>query len=678
MTVFPPAVELPGDPAERMAVGFARVLRGLGVRVPTSSTINFAEAIGQVGMADRTAVFWAGRATMIQRPEDIAVYDTAFAIFWQQRHPENVRVDGEPPPVTLAVDDEEEDEPPGSDDDGESPGDIQALRFSRIEILTEKDFSECTDAELAELTQLMARLRFTNHTRRSRRQMPVKGRGDRLDLRRTVKRALRHHGEPHRWAHTSSATRPRRLVLLLDVSGSMEPYARALIRFLHAATASRGRVEAFTMGTRLTRITRHLASRDPDAALKRATPEVRDWAGGTRLGDGLAQFNDEWGIRGMARGSVVVILSDGWERGDAEELADQMERLHRVDPPTHLGQPVEGVARLRAAGGRDGGSPSPRRPVRSRQLVSIARTTGDDPGRSHRPGSQIMSSIPPPDIPPPTGPATTPGPWSAPTGPPAPPPGWQPGQPVVHPEMPTGRRWGMGDVALGAAFIAGAVVLATILGLVLAGVDAVESVADGDLEGTDVAVFLGIATFGQSLAMGSWPVIVARWKGNGVVEDFGLRFRPIDLAWGLGIGLVLLLIAGGLGIALTEGLGVGEEESTNTQIISDAADTSSMWVLVIAAVVVAPVVEELFFRGLCLRAIENRFGTTVGVIGSTLLFTVPHFTNPSLAGTAVLFTVIGVVGLGLGVLTVKTGRLGAAIIAHAGFNAVGVLGVLVG
>ncbi len=331
MTVFPPDVELPSDPAERMAVGFARVLRGLGVRVPASSTINFADAIGLVGMANRASVFWAGRATLVQRPEDIPLYDTAFAIYWQQRHPENVRVEGTPPPITLAVDLEEDgEEPPDGDDEGEPPGDIQALRFSRVEILTEKDFSDCTDQELAELTQLMARLRFTNHTRRSRRQVPTKGRGDKPDLRRTVQHALRHHGEPYRWAHTTAASRPRRLVLLLDVSGSMESYARALIRFLHAATASRNRVEAFTMGTRLTRITRHLSNRDPDAALRRATPEVQDWAGGTRLGDGLAHFNDEWGIRGMARGSVVVILSDGWERGDADELGEQMQRLHRV------------------------------------------------------------------------------------------------------------------------------------------------------------------------------------------------------------------------------------------------------------------------------------------------------------------------------------------------------------
>jgi uncharacterized protein with von Willebrand factor type A (vWA) domain len=119
-------------------------------------------------------------------------------------------------------------------------------------------------------------------------------------------------------------------VLVLDVSGSMEPYARALLRFAHAAVVARAKVEVFVLGTRLTRLTKHLTSRDPDAAVRRAFPQVKDWAGGTRLGDGLAEFNNEWGIRGMARGSVVVILSDGWDRGDATLLGSEMERLHRV------------------------------------------------------------------------------------------------------------------------------------------------------------------------------------------------------------------------------------------------------------------------------------------------------------------------------------------------------------
>ena len=124
--------------------------------------------------------------------------------------------------------------------------------------------------------------------------------------------------------------RPRRLVLLLDVSGSMEPYARALVRFAHATVVGRMRVEAFAIGTRLTRITRELSSRDPDAARRAASDAVADWSGGTRLGATLRDFNDSWGLRGMARGAIVVVLSDGWDRGEPEVLAEQMERLHRV------------------------------------------------------------------------------------------------------------------------------------------------------------------------------------------------------------------------------------------------------------------------------------------------------------------------------------------------------------
>jgi uncharacterized protein with von Willebrand factor type A (vWA) domain len=145
-----------------------------------------------------------------------------------------------------------------------------------------------------------------------------------------VRHALRAGGEPMRRAFSEAGERPRRLVLLLDVSGSMEPYARALIRFVHAAVAGRTKVEAFALGTRLTRITRELSTHDPDAAVTRAAAAVTDWSGGTRLGDGLRQFNDEWGQRGMARGAIVVVLSDGWDRGDPAVMAEQMARLSRV------------------------------------------------------------------------------------------------------------------------------------------------------------------------------------------------------------------------------------------------------------------------------------------------------------------------------------------------------------
>ncbi len=324
-------VVLAPDHGERMAVGFCRVLRRAGVRLPPSATVNFVEALGLVGIETRDAVYWAGRATLIHRPEDIPLYDRVFSVYWQKQRGETVGFEGTPQPVVLALDLGEDDpDDPGDAETDDHESEIQPVRFSRTEILTSKDFADCTQEELDELTRLMSRLAFTTSQRRSRRLAPAKGRADRPDLRRTVRWALRHHGEPMHRAYLEKATRPRRLVLVLDVSGSMEPYARALIRFAHAAVVARGRVEVFALGTRLTRLTRHLTSRDPDMALRAALPEVKDWAGGTRLGDGIREFNDEWGIRGMARGSIVVILSDGWDRGDPTQLGAEMERLHRV------------------------------------------------------------------------------------------------------------------------------------------------------------------------------------------------------------------------------------------------------------------------------------------------------------------------------------------------------------
>jgi uncharacterized protein len=314
---------------ERAVVGFVRVLRGSGLRTSTSSTLGFVEALAAVGLGQRSAVYWAGRTTLIHRPEDVGVYDAAFAAWWERRTADGGALLVETPPTLLALDDDDEDEGGGEGVD-DPPGEVQAVRFSAVEVLAEKDFAECTDAELDELGRLMTGLRFTVDHRRSRRLVPVRGRGDRLDLRRSVRWAMRHQGEPLQLAQRAHAQRYRRLILLLDVSGSMETYARALLRFQHAAVVARGRVEAFALGTRLTRLTRELSNRDPDAALRAATPAVEDWSGGTRLGENLQRFNDEWGVRGLARGAVVVILSDGWDRGEPELLGAQMARLHRV------------------------------------------------------------------------------------------------------------------------------------------------------------------------------------------------------------------------------------------------------------------------------------------------------------------------------------------------------------
>ncbi len=320
--------QLGATPAERMAVTFARVLRGAALQVPIGSVLMFVAALGRVGIDDRDNVYWAARATLVHRPEDLAMFDRAFAVFWHHAQANMLEQDPEILKITLAVDDDNDD---GADDNVGEPNDDPSLtlRFSAVEVLKNKDFGAYDDDELELAQQLMSRLRFAGPPRRSFRYRSAT-RGTRPDLQATLRTAIRAGGEPIRRHWREPGDRLRRMVLLLDVSGSMEPYARAMLRFVHAAVAGRQRVEAFSLGTRLTRVTKELNSRDPDKALRQASERVQDWSGGTRLGECLHRFNDEWGIRGMARGAIVVILSDGWDRGDPAVLAEQMCRLQRV------------------------------------------------------------------------------------------------------------------------------------------------------------------------------------------------------------------------------------------------------------------------------------------------------------------------------------------------------------
>jgi uncharacterized protein with von Willebrand factor type A (vWA) domain len=314
---------------ERLAVAFARILRGAGLDVPVGRAVTFAEALTLTGVDRSGAVYWAGRTTLLARPEDIPAYDKAFDAFWRGRASLPVAT-ASPVELTIVLDTEDESPPGEGEEPTEPEGPTLVVRWSRQEVLRHKDFAAYTHAEFEEAHRLMADLRLHGALRRSRRRRPTRKAEGRPDLRRTVRRSLRSGGEPIRRAFTAAGERPRRIVLICDVSGSMEPYSRALVRFLHAAVVGRGRIEAFALGTRLTRITRELSSRDPDAALAKAARSVPDWSGGTRLGEGLRAFNDQWGVRGMARGSVVVILSDGWDRGDPALLAEQMQRLQRV------------------------------------------------------------------------------------------------------------------------------------------------------------------------------------------------------------------------------------------------------------------------------------------------------------------------------------------------------------
>jgi uncharacterized protein len=319
-----------------MVVGFSRVLRGAGLDVTTGSTVLFAQALAALGADRPGAVYWAGRATLVHRPEEVAEYDRAFAAFWLGERSSAGGTADAAEVVTLALDAPRDGDAPvharDENDDGAPDTPVLAVRWSPAEVLRHRDFAAYTKAEFQEARRLMADVRLAGALRRSRRLRPTSRRrpGAPPDLRRTVRRSLRSGGELISRSFLAPARRPRRVVLLCDVSGSMEPYARALLRFLHAAVVGRGRVEAFALGTRLTRITRELSSRDPDAALAAAGRRVVDWSGGTRLGDGLREFNDRWGQRGLARGAIVVILSDGWDRGDPDQLSAQMARLSRL------------------------------------------------------------------------------------------------------------------------------------------------------------------------------------------------------------------------------------------------------------------------------------------------------------------------------------------------------------
>lgn len=315
---------------ETVAVAMVRTLRGLGVAAPPDATVAYAAALAEVGVARRSSAYWAGRATLVRRPEDVPAYDRAFAAVFEGWAPSG----GEAPPapvesVTVLVDTDDE-PPPGAAADDPVDGPTLTLRWSDREVLRAKDFAHCTVTELDEAHRLMADLRLVGARRRSRRLRPTRRRHGPLDLAATTRRALRTGGEPLRTVHRRPGDRPRRIVLLCDVSGSMEAYARALVRFAHVAVVGRARVEVFTLGTRCTRITRELRSHDPDAALDAVAGVVDDWSGGTRLGEGLQTFNETWGLRGLARGAVVVILSDGWDRGDPTLLGEQTQRLQRV------------------------------------------------------------------------------------------------------------------------------------------------------------------------------------------------------------------------------------------------------------------------------------------------------------------------------------------------------------
>ncbi|GAB3999409.1 vWA domain-containing protein [Nocardioides marmoraquaticus] len=330
------------DP-DALLVGFTRALHEAGVAVTADRTASYLEAASVLGAGSRDAVRRAGRATLCHGPDDLARHDQVFEA-WFTAHPETPKHRGRPSPprsVTspLPIDDGGSTE--GADDDAEA---VRAAA-SDTETLARRDVAAMTAAEKALLDALIGALRPRLPRRRTTRRTPWR-RGE-LDVHRTLRASLRRMGEPGDVRWRRRAVVPRRVVLLVDVSGSMKPYADALLRLAHRlsacdGSAGRARVETFTLGTRLTRVTDPLRTADPERALVRAGEQVPDWSGGTRLGETLGAFLDRYG--GLARGSVVVVLSDGWERGDATELGEQMARLQRLARRVVWANPHRGKA----------------------------------------------------------------------------------------------------------------------------------------------------------------------------------------------------------------------------------------------------------------------------------------------------------------------------------------------
>jgi len=312
-----------------LAAGFVQALRDAGVEVPIGATLLYVRALAAVNSVNRSERYWCGRTTLITRSEDFMTYHKVFGRYWvgaEFDDPDQLTTS-----TTIAIDQEDDDGLEGADggDEDDAEPDV-SMRYSAVEVLRDKDFADYTKDELRELNYLVSKIRVGGAVRPSRRQKRSQQRRGKPDLRRTVRRALANDGEPIDRAFRQPSENPRRVVLLLDISGSMEAYSRALLRFVHATVLARGRVEAFALGTRLTRLTREIATLDPDRALANAASAVNDWSGGTRLGESLRAFNDEWAVRGMARGAVVVILSDGWDRGEPALMDEQMARLDRV------------------------------------------------------------------------------------------------------------------------------------------------------------------------------------------------------------------------------------------------------------------------------------------------------------------------------------------------------------
>ena len=324
---MPAAPDAPPD-FTGLLVSFAGELRAAGLAVGSGDVLQYCSALSLLDPADLVDLYWAGRTTLVTKRDDIATYDAVFRRFFlAEAQPDDplrlmLRASAQSEGA-LAIPSTE----PG-DDDREDDA-ILGLMASDVEALKHKAFAACTPEELAALRRIMARIRLTPPRRRTRRTTAARA-GVRPDPRRTLRESMRMHGEPARLYWRRRKVRLRPLILILDISGSMADYSRSLLQFAHSTTRSAARVEVFCFGTRLTRVTGAMDCRRPDEALERAAQAAFDWDGGTRIGDCLDVFVRDWARRGLCRGGIVVICSDGLDRGDPDVLASAMERLGRL------------------------------------------------------------------------------------------------------------------------------------------------------------------------------------------------------------------------------------------------------------------------------------------------------------------------------------------------------------
>lgn len=319
------------DPLARVLLGFARELRSAGMRVGTDDVLTYVKSMTPLDPADLVDLYWAGKATLVSRREDIPVYDRVFrGYFLGEQAPAKDPLTLRPRSVEAAALVMPGTEPGPAAGDEERP--VLGWMASTVDALKHRSFTACTPEELAALRTIMRRMRLTPPRRRTRRtRTRAAAKGAAPDLRATLRASMRMHGEPPgQLFFRQRKTRLRPLILILDVSGSMSDYSRHLLQFAHAARHAAAKVEVFVFGTRLTRVTAELTPHRVDTALEEAARRVLDWDGGTRIGQSLDAFVRKWGRNGLCRGGVVVICSDGLDRGDPELLAGAMERLHRL------------------------------------------------------------------------------------------------------------------------------------------------------------------------------------------------------------------------------------------------------------------------------------------------------------------------------------------------------------